>query len=212
MSETQTNTAGRQKFFRTHSLLTLYLLAALIGAGAGVGALIFGSLIHGSEHLFREVIPEQFLPYPWLFPVIPMFGMVAATYLTRRFAPEARGHGVPEVMSAVATRGGIIRGRVVAIKALASAITIGTGGAVGREGPIVQIGSALGSSIGQLLKSSGQRVRLLLACGAAAGVSATFNAPIAGMMFAAEVILNNFSGVSIAPSGRPSCCCLLQWA
>jgi CIC family chloride channel protein len=188
-----------KNFFRSHSLITLYLLAAFIGLGAGLGALLFGELIHGSEWLFRDLIVQKILPTRWLFPLVPMLGMVIATYLTRRFAPEARGHGVPEVMAAVATRGGIIRVRVVAVKALASAVTIGTGGSVGREGPIVQIGSALGSFVGQLLKCSGQRVRLLLACGAAAGISATFNAPIAGMMFAAEVILNNFTGVSIAP-------------
>jgi CIC family chloride channel protein len=187
------------KFLRSHSLITLYFLAALIGVGAGLGALAFGALIHSAEWFFRDLIAEQLLPCRWLFPVIPMFGIVVATYVTRRYAPEARGHGVPEVMAAVATRGGIIRARVVAVKAFASAITIGTGGSVGREGPIVQIGSALGSSVGQFLRCSGQRVRLLLACGAAAGISATFNAPIAGMMFAAEVILNNFSGVSIAP-------------
>lgn len=186
-------------FFRSHGLFTLYLLAGLIGVGAGLSALAFGALIHGSEWFFRDFIAEQCLPSKWLFPLVPMLGILAAAYLTRRFAPEARGHGVPEVMAAVASRGGIIRGRVVAVKALASAVSIGTGGSVGREGPIVQIGSALGSSVGQLLKCSGQRVRLLLACGAAAGVSATFNAPIAGMMFSAEVILNNFTGVSIAP-------------
>ncbi|MBT3192464.1 MAG: chloride channel protein, partial [Verrucomicrobia bacterium] len=188
-----------KNLFRSHSLITLYLLAAVIGIGAGLGALAFGALIHGAEWCFRDWIANDVLPTRWLFPLIPMAGMVIATYVTRRFAPEARGHGVPEVMAAVATRGGIIRARVVAVKAFASAVTIGTGGSVGREGPIVQIGSALGSSIGQLLKCSGQRVRLLLACGAAAGVSATFNAPIAGMMFAAEVIMNNFTGVSIAP-------------
>jgi len=188
-----------KSFLRSHSLITLYFLAATIGLGAGLGALCFEALIHGAEWFFRDLVAHRVLPSRWLFPLIPMLGIVIATYLTRRFAPEARGHGVPEVMAAVATRGGIIRARVVAVKALASAVTIGTGGSVGREGPIVQIGSALGSSFGQLLKCSGQRVRLLLACGAAAGISATFNAPIAGMMFAAEVILNNFTGVSIAP-------------
>lgn len=189
----------KKAFFRSHSLLSLYLLAALIGLGGGLGALGFGVLIHGCDWFFRDFIANKILPSRWLFPLVPMLGMLIATYVTRRFAPEARGHGVPEVMAAVASQGGIIRARVVVVKAFASAVTIGAGGSVGREGPIVQIGSAFGSFVGQVLKCSGQRVRLLLACGAAAGISATFNAPIAGMMFAAEVILNNFTGVSIAP-------------
>ena len=108
-------------------------------------------------------------------------------------AREAKGHGVPEVMEAVALRGGRIRPIVVVVKSLASSISIGTGGSVGREGPIVQIGSALGSTLGQRLKLSDGRVRNLVACGAAAGIAATFNAPIAGVFFALEVILGEFS-------------------
>ena len=113
--------------------------------------------------------------------------------LTYFFAREAKGHGVPEVMEAVAIRGGRIRPVVGLVKALASAICIGTGGSVGREGPIVQIGSAWGSTIGQWLHLSDERVRNLVACGAAGGIAATFNAPIAGVIFALEVILQEFS-------------------
>jgi CIC family chloride channel protein len=104
-------------------------------------------------------------------------------------AHEAKGHGVPEVMEAVAIRGGRIRARVAAIKALASSICIGSGGSVGREGPIVQIGSSFGSTIGQWLRLPGDWVKTLVACGAAGGISATFNAPIGGVFFALEVIL-----------------------
>ncbi|MDX1389683.1 MAG: chloride channel protein, partial [Acidobacteriota bacterium] len=102
-------------------------------------------------------------------------------------------HGVPEVMEAVALRGGRIRPVVAAVKSIASSLSIGTGGSVGREGPIVQIGSTIGSTVGQVFKMSDERVRNLLACGAAGGVAATFNAPIAGVIFALEVILGNFS-------------------
>jgi hypothetical protein len=116
--------------------------------------------------------------------------------LIARFAGEARGHGVPEVMLAVSEQGGRIRPRVAAVKGLASALCIGSGGSVGREGPIVQIGSALGSSLGQALRIPESRLRLLVACGAAGGISATFNAPIAGVFFALELILRDFESES----------------
>ena len=99
----------------------------------------------------------------------------------------------------MALRGGVIRKRIVAVKALASAISIGSGGSVGREGPIVQIASALGSAIGQLLKVPASQLRVIVACGAAAGVSATFNAPIAGALFAAEVVVGNFALAQLSP-------------
>ena len=107
------------------------------------------------------------------------------------FAQEAKGHGVPEVMQALIIRGGRIRARVAAAKIAASALCIGTGGSAGREGPIVQVGSALGSSLGQVLRLSDERIRNLVACGAAAGIAATFNAPIAGVVFAIEVLMCN---------------------
>jgi chloride channel protein, CIC family len=104
-------------------------------------------------------------------------------------APEVKGHGVPEVLTAIAVRGGRIRPVVVVAKAICSAITIGSGGSAGREGPIVQIGASLGSTIGQMARLNERRVVNLVASGAAAGIAATFNAPIAGVMFAVEVIL-----------------------
>ncbi len=118
--------------------------------------------------------------------------------MTYYLAREAKGHGVPEVMLAVATFGGKIRARVAVVKSLASAVCIGSGGSAGREGPIVQIGSSLGSSLGQLLRLPESRIRLLVACGAAGGISATFNAPIAGVLFAMEVILREFTANSFA--------------
>ena len=113
--------------------------------------------------------------------------------LIQRFAREARGHGVPEVMLAVAENGGRIRPPVTVVKALASALCIGGGGSVGREGPIVQIGSALASTLGQLVRMSEGRLRMIVACGAAGAISATFNAPITGVFFGFEIVLKEFS-------------------
>jgi chloride channel protein, CIC family len=125
--------------------------------------------------------------------VIPVIGGLLYGPLVQRFAREARGHGVPEVMLAVAENGGRIRPQVTVVKALASAITIGTGGSVGREGPIVQIGSAFASSLGQLVRMSENRLRIIVACGAAGGIAATFNAPITGLFFGFEIVLREFS-------------------
>jgi len=102
-------------------------------------------------------------------------------------------------MKAVAIRGGVIRARVIAVKALASALSIGSGGSVGREGPIVQIGSAFASAIGQRLKLNAASIRTLVGCGAAAGISATFNAPIAGALFAVEIIIGDFAVTQFTP-------------
>ena len=137
---------------------------------------------------------------PWyILMFIPAIGGLLVGPLVFRMAREARGHGVPEVMEAVALRGGVIRTRLVLIKGLASAITIGTGGSVGREGPIVQIGSAFGSTIGQMFRVSADRLRTLVGCGAAAGIAGTFNAPIAGALFALEVILGEFGVSQFSP-------------
>jgi CIC family chloride channel protein len=134
---------------------------------------------------------------PWLglafFVVIPVIGGLIYGPLIYRYAREARGHGVPEVMLAVAENGGRIRPQVSAVKAVASALCIGTGGSVGREGPIVQIGSALASGLGQWIRLPENRLRMLVACGAAGGISATFNAPITGVFFGVEIILREFS-------------------
>ena len=134
---------------------------------------------------------------PWLglgfFVVIPVIGGLLYGPLISRFAPEARGHGVPEVMIAVADNGGRIRPQVSVVKALASALCIGVGGSVGREGPIVQIGSALASTVGQRVKVPERRLRILVACGAGAAIAATFNAPITGVFFGVEIILREFS-------------------
>jgi CIC family chloride channel protein len=178
-----------------------YLLfaAVVVGVGGGYGAVGFRDLIALMTVLAAWIMgafAHVFGPYA-LVPTIACGG-AAAAWFAARFAPEARGHGVPEVMAAIALRGGVIRPRVILIKALASAATIGFGGAVGREGPIVQIGSAIGSILGQFIHAPAPIVRTLVACGAAAGISATFNAPIGGVFFASEVILGDFAPRSFA--------------
>jgi CIC family chloride channel protein len=166
------------------------ITSLVVGAGAGLGAVFFRWLIKSVQTLAYGGLGGQMQDIsPYYLLIIPAIGGAIYGPLIYRFAREARGHGVPEVMEAVALQGGRIRPRVAVIKSLASAICIGTGGSVGREGPIAQIGSALGSTLGQLLHLSDERIRNLVACGAAGGIAATFNAPIAGSIFALEVIL-----------------------
>jgi chloride channel protein, CIC family len=184
----------------------LVAVALVVGAGGGVGAIVFRSLIAWFTLVFSghpdysAVGPTAHPWFPalgaWFVLLAPAVGGLIYGPLVDRFAREARGHGVPEVMLAVAQRGGRIRPQVAVIKSLASALCIGSGGSVGREGPIVQIGSALGSSMGQFLRIPESRLPLMVACGAAAGTSATFNAPIAGVIFALELILRDFTAES----------------
>ena len=137
----------------------------------------------------------------WFVLVVPVLGGLIYGPLIYRFAREARGHGVPEVMLAVSENGGRIRPPVTIVKALASAITIGVGGSVGREGPIVQIGSALASTLGQLVRMSESRLRIIVACGAAGGIAATFNAPLTGLFFGFEIVLREFSLDALVATG-----------
>jgi chloride channel protein, CIC family len=191
---------ARRSLARGSGALTV--LALLTGVGAGAGAVAFRYLILGFTYLFtghrdysavghasNSLAPGMGI---WFVVAAPVIGGLVYGPLVARLAPEARGHGVPEVMLAVNRAGGRIRPQVPVVKSLASALCIGSGGSVGREGPIVQIGSALGSVIGQATGVSESQLRLLVACGAAGGISATFNAPIAGVFFALELILRNF--------------------
>jgi CIC family chloride channel protein len=181
----------------------MFLLALLVGAGAGLGAVAFRYLIYfftwlatgHSEFGQAGYVGSDHLPGLGLgfFVVIPVIGGLLYGPLIYKWAREARGHGVPEVMIAVADNGGRIRWQVSVVKAFASALTIGSGGSVGREGPIVQIGSALASSIGQWVRMPENRLRIMVACGAAGGISATFNAPITGVFFGVEIILREFA-------------------
>ncbi len=190
-------------YLRLHQNTYIIMIAIVIGILGGIGAIGFRILIDFIQGLTvgqGEVIIDSLKQMPWFYKLfLPSLGGLIVGPLIYFFAREAKGHGVPEVMEAIALRGGRIRPRVVAVKALASAITLGTGGSVGREGPIVQIGSAMGSSIGQILHLSQERVKILVACGAAAGIAATFNAPITGVLFAVEIILGNFAIHTFSP-------------
>jgi len=192
-------------FYRlvTNEHTIMAILAAIVGLAGGFGAIGFRYLIgffqtvsYGSAGNLLELVRST----PWYLRVcIPALGGLVVGPVVYFLAREAKGHGVPEVMEAVTLRSGIIRKRVVFIKCIVSAVCIGTGGSVGREGPIVQIGSAIGSSIGQVLRVSADRIRTLVGCGAAAGIAATFNAPIAGSMFALEIILGDFGLATFSP-------------
>jgi chloride channel protein, CIC family len=185
------------------SRLGLVVMALLVGVGAGLGAAAFRELIYFFTWVFtgRETFGQQghaaslHLPFLGVGFVLVVPVIAGALYgpLIQRFAREARGHGVPEVMLAVAENGGRIRPQVNVVKALGSGLCIGGGGSVGREGPIVQIGSALASTLGQLVRMSEGRLRVIVACGAAGGISATFNAPVTGMFFGFEIVLKEFS-------------------
>jgi CIC family chloride channel protein len=170
--------------------VVLFGTAIVVGAGTGLGAVFFIWLIAQVQNLFYQTGGSVlgFLGRG-LFILVPVIGGLLAGPIIAYFAKEAKGHGVPEVMQAIALQGGRIRPRVVVAKVVATAFCIGSGGSAGREGPIVQVGAALGSTIGQFLHLSENRIRNLVACGAAAGIAATFNAPIAGVIFAMEIIL-----------------------
>jgi CIC family chloride channel protein len=131
--------------------------------------------------------------------LVPVVGALAVTFLVRHFAPEAKGHGVPEVMDAIYYNKGVIRPVVAAVKSLASALSIGSGGSVGREGPIIQIGSSFGSTLGQLLGVPAWQTITLIAAGAGAGIAATFNTPIGGVLFAVEIMLHEVSARTLVP-------------
>jgi CIC family chloride channel protein len=170
-------------------LLSL-LLAVFIGGATGLAAVFFIHLIAVIQNYSYNTV--QFL-FPhlgvWSYVFVPIAGALLAGPLIAWFAQEAKGHGVPEVMQALVQRGGKIRPRVAITKIITAALCIGTGGSAGREGPIVQVGSTLGSATGQILHLSDDRIKNLVACGAAAGIAATFNAPIAGVAFAIEVLM-----------------------
>ena len=189
-------------------LTYLSLLAFIVGIVTGFGAVGFRALIgliHNVMFLGQAAVnydANLFTPTsPWgaFIILVPVVGAVVVTFIITTFAPEARGHGVPEVMDAIYYKGGIIRPIVAVIKSIASAVAIGSGAAVGREGPIIQIGSALGSTLGQIVSMRpGERI-ILVAAGAGAGIAATFNTPIGGVMFAIELMMPEVSVRTFLP-------------
>lgn len=183
---------------------TIYGLAAVVGVVAGIGAVLFEYLSQFVAHLALGSVgytPEGPRHEPvlvahdsgqplwiWGLLLLPALGGLVAGALCRCFAPEASGHGTDAVIDAYHNKDGQIRGRVPVVKALATAISLGTGGSGGREGPIAQMGAGFGSVLGNLLKLSARQRRILLAAGMGAGVGAMFRAPLAGALFAAEIL------------------------
>ena len=181
----------------------MVLVAIAIGLLGGLGAVGFRECIRFFQAVAWQtdsVTLDYLRDLPiWWKVLTPAVGGLIVGVIIVRFAAEAKGHGVPEVMEAVALRGGRIRPRVVVAKLIASGVCIASGGSVGREGPIVQIGSAIGSTVGQWLRVGERRMRTLVGCGAAAGIAATFNAPVAGALFAVEIILGDFGVTQFSP-------------
>src|SRR5579863_9047150 len=189
-------------------LFRLSLLAIVVGVVTGFGAVGFRALIglfHNVAFLGLFAVSydaSSFTPpSPWgaFIILVPVIGGLIVTFLITNFAPEARGHGVPEVMDAIYYKEGVIRPVVAVIKSLASALSIGTGAAVGREGPIIQIGAAIGSTLGQIIDMAPWQRITLVAAGAGAGIAATFNTPIGGVMFAIELMMPELSARTFLP-------------
>ncbi len=179
-------------------------LAIVIGVVGGLGAVLFRLMITGATWVFETLFVRHGLAFTgaartWETAVTPALGLLLVGVISHHFAREVKGHGVPQILESLALRGGRIRPRVGFFGILAPAITIGSGGSVGREGPIALIGAAFGSSVGQLLRLSDSYISLLVACGAAAGIGATFNAPIAGGLFGLEVVLGSWAMGALVP-------------
>ena len=185
-----------------------FMLTVAAGIVAGLGAVLFRALIGFIHNLlflgqlsFTYDANVHTPPSVWgpLVILVPVVGAIGVSYLVKNFAPEAKGHGVPEVIDAIYYNRGIIRPIVAAVKSLASGLSIGSGGSVGREGPIIQIGASFGSSIGQILKLPEWQVITLIAAGAGGGIAATFNTPVGGILFAIELILVEVSMRTLVP-------------
>ena len=188
--------------------LPFILLGFMVGIIAGLGAVAFRALIALFHNLLflgkisfiydaNAHTPVGFLG-PWVI-LVPVVGAAGVVFLVKNFAPEAKGHGVPEVMDAIYYNNGIIRPVVALIKSIASALCIGSGGSVGREGPIIQIGSSFGSTLGQIIPMPNWQRVTLIAAGTAGGIAATFNTPIGGLLFAIEIMLNEVSVRTLVP-------------
>ncbi|MBI3726600.1 chloride channel protein, partial [bacterium] len=185
----------------------LFLLAALSGLLAGCGSILFHYLIEAIQWLAFGTAAHkgplaaiQEPGYPaWRVLLAPALGGLVVGPLVHFFAREAKGHGVPAVVRAVHERGGRISPIVALVKMVASATTLGSGGSLGREGPVVQIGASIGSGVGQLLGVTPKQLKMLAAGGAAAGLAAIFNAPLGGAFFALEVFVGSFAMEAFGP-------------
>ena len=189
--------------FRSTEHIFMVIVAVIIGLLGGFGAVGIQFLIKFFSKIFwgtGELELEFLLDVPiYMKILVPTAGGLLVGLIVYFFAPEAKGHGVPEVMEAMALKDGRIRPRVAVAKLIASSLCIASGGSVGREGPVIQIGSSIGSTVGQFLKVNAQRTKVFVACGAAAGIAAAFNAPMAGALFSVEIILGDFGVAQFSP-------------
>ncbi|MGD9396078.1 MAG: chloride channel protein [Candidatus Thorarchaeota archaeon] len=176
--------------------VVLYTLGAFIGVVSGITAVLFRLLILSISRVF-VIIPQVLGIFGWV--ILPTLGGLIVAFIVVRYAPEAKGHGVPEVMESYAIHGGMIRFRVPLLKSIASAICIGSGGSCGREGPIAQIGAGAGSAVATALSLDKKERKTLLVCGLSSGIASTFNAPLGGALFGIEVLAGGILGFSILP-------------
>lgn len=197
--------------FRIGTSTSLIAMAILIGALSGAANMLFRTTLEFCKEMilhngFQLLGIERGGYYRLFTPLMPLTGALLLIPLSYRFGSEVRGYGFPSFLERVNIQDGIIRLKTIILKIIAPALTIGSGGSAGVEGPIAQIGGGIGSLIGQTFKVSGNRMKLLIAAGCAGGIAATFNAPIAGVMFATEIVLlGNFEltsfGAIVVSSG-----------
>ncbi len=197
-----------QQPLKIRNLPFMCLLSFSVGIIAGLGAWAFRMLIglvHNvlflGEFHFHYDANVHTTPNPWgpWVIMVPVIGALVVAWVVKTFAPEAKGHGVPEVMDAIYYNDSKIRPVVGLVKAIASAVCIGSGGSVGREGPIIQIGASFGSTLGQILRLPPRQIVTLIAAGAGGGIAATFNAPLGGLIFAIELLLVSINARNILP-------------
>ncbi len=174
--------------------LKLVLIAILVGIAAGISAVIFRWFIHFFDWLMWDVLgPKLEQVSSWAVIFIPVLGMLLVWFIVRRFLKQDEGHGVEEVMKSITLKDGAMPGKLAPLECIASSLCTGSGGSVGPEGPMIQIGAGVGSSIGQLFQLKKRRLVLITAAGAAGGLGAIFNAPIAGVIFAMEAVLEEYN-------------------
>ncbi len=210
-----------RQLFNRYTLSTtgrLFLASLVVGVVAGIGAIVFFTLLQWLSHICLHELAHYFPPEPrgelsgveaipslnirsWVFLIVPTLGGLISGFLVFKLAPEAEGHGTDAVIEAFHHKKGVIRKRVPLVKTLASIITIGSGGSAGREGPIAQIGAGFGSYLSDLLRLSDDEKRTLLIAGAAGGIGAIFRSPLGGALFAVEVLYRrDFESKALIPA------------
>ncbi len=188
-----------RKFLDTYKWAYIDFLAILIGVAGGAGAIVFRNVIEFVHRIFFSGIYHQGADPSYSVILFPIIGGLIVGPIVCILAPEAKGHGVPQIIESLQISGGQIRKRVGFLLILSSAVIIGSGGSAGREGPIAQIGASFGSLIGQIFRLGSGDLKLLTVCGVAAGIAGTFNAPMGGAISSMEVVARRFSSYDSVP-------------